>query len=293
MYHTHSYLGCDSVITFALYSNPISVNIIDTTICGNTTYHLPNGQVVNQPGTYSDTFQNYVGCDSIVIVNLKTNPTSNFFQDIHICSNENFTLPNGQVVNQSNTYQTHINNYKGCDSLITTLLEVTPQPLLNLGADTALCDVHQFTLNATVNNANAIYTWNDLSTHPVKLIDSSGVYGVSVVVPYCPAAQDEILVRFIDCQCHMVIYTAFTPNADGNNDYYKPLYACDLMPKNYSLAILNRWGQTVFSTTDFNTAWDGNFNGEPQPKDVYVYLLNWTDTSGKVQYKTGNITLLR
>ena len=57
--------------------------------------------------------------------------------------------------------------------------------------------------------------------------------------------------------------------------------------------IFNRWGQKVFETEDPNIGWDGNFNGKPQPIDVYIYVLDVEyDDRSKIR-KTGDVTLIR
>jgi gliding motility-associated-like protein len=57
--------------------------------------------------------------------------------------------------------------------------------------------------------------------------------------------------------------------------------------------IFDRWGVEVFSTTDINKGWNGQYNGTPQPLGTYVYILDAATSSGKRFYKQGNITLMR
>ena len=57
--------------------------------------------------------------------------------------------------------------------------------------------------------------------------------------------------------------------------------------------IFNRWGAQMFSTTDINEGWNGQFNDKPQPMGVYVYIVDAVTTSGRHFYKQGNVTLIR
>jgi gliding motility-associated-like protein len=57
--------------------------------------------------------------------------------------------------------------------------------------------------------------------------------------------------------------------------------------------VFNRWGQVVFSTTDINKGWNGQFNGKPQPLGSYVYAIKAKTSTGKVVTKQGNVTLIR
>jgi len=62
-------VGCDSVITLNLTVNQPSNAVIADTICAGASYVF-NGLSIGTSGVYSDTLLNYVGCDSIVTLNL-------------------------------------------------------------------------------------------------------------------------------------------------------------------------------------------------------------------------------
>lgn len=64
------------------------------------------------------------------------------------------------------------------------------------------------------------------------------------------------------------IPTAFSPNGDGDNETFGPVYNCAL---DFRMIIYNRWGNVVFSSTDIDTGWDGNFEGKPVPAGSYTY----------------------
>jgi gliding motility-associated-like protein len=87
---------------------------------------------------------------------------------------------------------------------------------------------------------------------------------------------------------------AFTPNGDGLNDFFSPLFPCQV--DDYELQIYNRWGEKVFQSAQLADAWDGNFKGKPVPAEVYFWLLRYTEnfngqpTSRMMQ---GDVTLLR
>ncbi|MBK6276484.1 MAG: hypothetical protein IPF58_18155 [Saprospirales bacterium] len=65
---------CDSiVITNLTVTKPIPF-VNNATICKGKNYVLPNGNSVNNTGTYYDTIRKPNTCDSIVITNLSVNP---------------------------------------------------------------------------------------------------------------------------------------------------------------------------------------------------------------------------
>lgn len=87
---------------------------------------------------------------------------------------------------------------------------------------------------------------------------------------------------------------AFTPNGDGVNDTYQPLFRCPVIMTNF--AIYNRWGAKVFSSNDPQAAWDGMVNGEPAPSDVYGWRLEYEalrDNQRQTFTENGQVNLLR
>jgi gliding motility-associated-like protein len=90
--------------------------------------------------------------------------------------------------------------------------------------------------------------------------------------------------------CTVGFPTAFTPNGDHKNDVFRPIYAG--YHRFHIFRIANRWGQTVYESTNSNMQWDGNFNGVPQDMGVYFYYLKY-DCGGNTIEKTGDVTLVR
>ncbi len=83
---------------------------------------------------------------------------------------------------------------------------------------------------------------------------------------------------------------AFSPNSDGINDTFKPSGS---FYDNFQMIIYNRWGQSIFQTTDPGTGWDGAINGDRAPQGPYVYKVIIRDNTGKDFVKKGTVMLLR
>ena len=92
--------------------------------------------------------------------------------------------------------------------------------------------------------------------------------------------------------CYIAVPSAFTPNGDGKNDYLYPLNAYKAI--NLIFRVFNRYGQLVFSTTDWTKQWDGTLNNAPQPSGAYVWILEYTerDTGKRISQK-GTTVLIR
>lgn len=95
-----------------------------------------------------------------------------------------------------------------------------------------------------------------------------------------------------------MVPNAFTPNDDGLNDYFVPVYEGVELTK-YLMMIYDRAGRLVFKSTNPTVGWDGrDLNGQLCPQGVYTYYIHhWTqmdDLRGTGQPAiTGGITLIR
>lgn len=99
----------------------------------------------------------------------------------------------------------------------------------------------------------------------------------SVLVEVQPDAGDVIFIP-----------NALTPNGDGKNDtwFIKNL---DLFPEN-KVTIVNRWGDIVFKSKNYNNDWSGEYGGGKIPPGTYYYILDLGGTWGIFK---GDVTLIR
>jgi gliding motility-associated-like protein len=87
--------------------------------------------------------------------------------------------------------------------------------------------------------------------------------------------------------------TAFTPNGDGMNDYFKPLGSFHDV-KAYHLEVFNRWGERIYQTDNYQSkGWDGTYNGTPSPEGAYVYVVTYTSADNQEYEKRGTVALTR
>ncbi len=127
---------------------------------------------------------------------------------------------------------------------------------------------------------------------PVHQFEWPGVYHVTVEVVsvngcvlnlYQVIEVKEIIEAFIP--------TAFTPNGDGENDFY---YLETRLVEDFTFRVFNRWGQEVYQTQEPRFRWNGNhLNGQALPEGVYLYHLEGKDHRGRVFRRSGSITLIR
>jgi len=96
--------------------------------------------------------------------------------------------------------------------------------------------------------------------------------------------------NFDVCQGKVFMPDVFSPNADGVNDYFRPVE----LDTRYILdfKIYNNWGQVVYDNTD-KQGWDGFFKKVPQPSGVYLYLLKTQLPGQDLKVSRGSFSLLR
>jgi len=84
------------------------------------------------------------------------------------------------------------------------------------------------------------------------------------------------------------IPNAFTPNADGLNDYFLPIKK---EVEDYNIYIFNRFGELVFLSKDITIGWDGNFKNKII-QDTYFYKIEFKK-NGKSITQTGKFVLIK
>ena len=88
-----------------------------------------------------------------------------------------------------------------------------------------------------------------------------------------PAKADET-VLLSPCGFMLAMPNVFTPDNNLVNDVFRPVMG-DILPTKYLFQVFNRWGEIVFETSNPDQGWDGTNRGNPSPKGVYVYKLEF------------------
>jgi len=85
---------------------------------------------------------------------------------------------------------------------------------------------------------------------------------------------------------------AFSPNADGVNDYFC-LDGWQSCVSDFELLIFNRFGEIVFESKNPDLCWDGSYKGKTLENNVLLFVIKAKTKSGTEFKKSGNITLIR
>ena len=110
-----------------------------------------------------------------------------------------------------------------------------------------------------------------------------------------PACVDTACMNWLlPAGATVFVPNAFTPDGDGRNDGFAPRTS-GMDPEGFLFFIVDRWGQTLYSTEDMHASWDGTLrNGDPAPPGVYVWKLTGHESRvvRRIE-RTGHVTLLR
>ena len=203
---------------------------------------------------------------------------------------------------QPGTYNVTVTDTNGCVGTAGPFVITTPSAdtLMVTPLDTNITLGDTVQLNSTLTGAypGATYTWTPSTglsctncPDPVLIPVDTFVDTYKLIITYnngCLASDSAIVKATADDVTGLP--TAFTPNGDGKNDVFV-IRAIGV--KDFKMNIYNRWGEQVFSTTDINVGWDGNYKGSPQPSEAYTYFFTLGYLDGKVITHEGSFMLLR
>lgn len=139
--------------------------------------------------------------------------------------------------------------------------------------------------------------YTSIEQNPTFSYTEPGTYPVVLVVKSDKGCIDT-LVRALEVGEDFGIYVpnAFTPNDDGLNDIFQPK---GFGVTKYELDIFDRWGQKVFSTTDFEEGWNGTMKSKNDVKygileeGSYSWIIKCTSVFGKSHELTGHVILMK
>jgi hypothetical protein len=117
-----SKLGCDSVVVTNLKVLPVYQKSVDASICPGGSY-FAGGGVQTAAGVYTDTFSSALGCDSVVVTNLKILTAYEKTVDASICPGGSY-FAGGGLQAAAGVYTDTFSSALGCDSVVVTNLKV-------------------------------------------------------------------------------------------------------------------------------------------------------------------------
>jgi gliding motility-associated-like protein len=294
--------GCDSIITTVITVKSTGLRQIDTTICAGKTLII-NGKSYDKTGLFRDAITRAGSCDSIISIALTVKPYTIQKEDVVICP-EDSVFSNGRLVRNVGVYRDTIVQSQTCDYI----LELTISKSLlrvNLGADLTLVQGDSVQLTPSVfGTQNTRLKWQTNSSlkcttcpSPTVKPTVSTVYTLEVTDSLTGCRVRDAVQVFVKSCASAYMPTAFSPNDDGQNDYFT-VYGTGCIRQVKKMQVFNRWGALVYSKENFlpnsdKDGWDGMFNNKALPTDVYAYVVEVELPEGKTERIWGDVTLVR
>lgn len=156
-----------------------------------------------------------------------------------------------------------------------------------------VCGGRAGSIVTTVSGGTApyAYLWQDKSTGADLTGLTAGVYELEVADAH--GCTGKMSYAVADTCNGIVIHDAVSPNGDGINDTWI-VEGLQLYPSN-TVQVFDKWGDELFSATNYQNDWAGAGKRGPVPDGTYYYLvkLNTSNAPNGKQSYTGYLLIKR
>lgn len=190
-----------------------------------------------------------------------------------------------------------VNSCSSDTQMVTVPVRRNPVADFSINPDQPLV-LEQVEFNYTGTPATSYLWWMDppgrydTVPNPTFTYHSSGRKFITLVVSDQYGCSDSVRKSImVEEDATIYIPTAFSPNGDGHNDYFR-VEGTNIVW--VEMIINNRWGETLASLKGSNPEWNGTGkDGKLLPEAAYVYMVMARTASGREYYLKGSVTLIR
>lgn len=194
---------------------------------------------------------------------------------------------------QSTQYRVKITDSFGCTAFDTVRIRLHPVQNPSGGPDRYIEFGETTTLVAS--GGSGVFEWSPpdylsctVCEKPTARPLHTMHYQVKLTDQYNCSFYDSVTVYV---RGDLFVPNAFTPgDVDGLNDMFVSL-GRDI--EKVELMVFNRWGELLYSSQNKYDGWDGTYMGQLCPLGIYVWKINYVETSGRTGHLIGHVTLLR
>ena len=318
----------DSTFVIGVASNPANVGVQVTGLSGAIlNYYYSNNKLVNVPvlGTIA-TVKKYTVSQTINSIESDTTSFTTTTLDpasiIHLQKiadsgilqvNSTFNYPFTLVVTNLTKYP--FSNVVVTDNLQNSVPISSEYSIVKNAATGGLVSNHSFNGNNDINITTAASSLGAFAKDTAKFVMNlipKGYNGTLSNIAYVKAdtkwgtivmqsssgASNDLTTKnpttYFVKDLRIYVPEGFSPNHDGVHDQFVIIrpYGVTL-----DIQIFNRWGNIVYTNSNYQNEWDGKGTGNFAGKDLvdggYYYSLRAVDENGKVQVLKGSVIIQR
>ena len=181
-------------------------------------------------------------------------------------------------------------------------IRLTPKPDANFTVQEPddLQDYHLskdkiVTKNKSIKAQKYIWDFGDGFTsnqrNPTYEYSDTGNYEITLYATRTNGCMDSMKKKVeVIAEPYLYVPNAFTPDGDGLNDNFA-VEARNVY--DFKVRVYNRWGETLFKSTDQDFKWDGTYKGKPVPLESYLYLVTAKGYQGEFLRRSGTLTIVK
>ncbi len=216
---------------------------------------------------------------------------------------QKINLPTISSLNEG-YYEVIIDNNGLCPDTAGTMVSLLPSPTINMPGliETDYCTPLKLRPIIT-GDAAVTYQWTrrqglDCYDCPTPELQVPFLPSYRLAVENMIGCADTSVVQVVlDKEQLLYVPNAFSPNFDGQNDYFQMFPYCGVSHLK-NLKIFDRWGALVFSKKELNPLnpsdfWDGRIGGKLASTGVYIWQVEITLVDGTVLRRSGDVSVLK
>jgi gliding motility-associated-like protein len=211
-------------------------------------------------------------------------------------------IPDGKItdnqhITESGWYRLTVNETTSSICAIDSVqIKIPPKLAVLATINAPTCSQKARPLFLLIDGATPPYnaTLFDLTKQQFVAITDSltgGLYRYTVSDAHQCTHSEEFQLPVPECGLKIEIPNIFSPNSDGQNDYFSLSYENIL---HFKMQIFSRWGELLFETDQIESAWNGKNNSQHDvPQGVYMYVLEAYGWNGQHLTRKGTLELIR
>ncbi|MGB0167001.1 MAG: gliding motility-associated C-terminal domain-containing protein, partial [Luteibaculum sp.] len=290
-----AYISCNAPVNAEINSNADSV-VWDNGSEGHNLFADSSGV------RYLTAYKGLCITKDSVKVHVINQPPITLGPDTFICSDERYVIETPVPVQWSTGLYTDrieiseegmysfIIEAMGCSQSDSIYVEKFHLPEISV-KDTVACEDEIYTLPESYWEYDLV--WEGVKPNSKGQLRDAGYYTFSAY-GVCGDSTYNFRLDYRNCSYNLYLPNAFTPDGDGNNDWFRAVHEGFDRVK---LQVFDRWGEIIFDGIGDDPAWDGTYRGQEAQNGVYSVVFQgfYTDKYGEAQkiQETGMVTLIR